>query len=541
MKIFFIKQIQSNKNCAILEKKLIRQEKMMITGTLKNKINAIWQAFYNENMANTLEIVNQLTTLMFVKMLDDKQNTVEAQGAMIGIQPRDEDLVFKSGNYKNDDLGIDVPYSKLRWKNFKNLNANDLAKTLKDYVFPFIKDTNSSGGFAFSKFTKNLTYGFDDRERLLASVVDKLSDEEFDFNNTDLMGDVYEYMCGSGVSGQYRTPRHIIDMAVEMMKPKLGEKIIDPAMGTAGFLVESAKYIKEHQKAELLNIQNNINFTDRMFYGCDNDSNMARIGYMNLVLHGVKNPIITKDSLLEGENSLDYLGKFDLVLANPPFSGSLVESATDSKLLTITKTKKTELLFVALMDKLLKVGGRCMTIVPDGVLYGSDTAHKALRMELINNQKLIGVVSMPNGIFSAPTKKGSASKGAGVKTSFIIFEKTNNGGTDGVWFYNMTNDGFTLDVKREPIEGTNIPDVIERFNNLEGEKTRTRKDVSFIVPVEEIRKNNYDLTINKYKEIEKETIEHRNEQEIINELAESHSRAEELMNSLLELISEKGE
>jgi len=311
-------------------------------------------------------------------------------------------------------------------------------------------------------------------------------------------------------------------------------------MGTAGFLVESAKYIKEHQKAELLNVQKNIQFTDRMFYGCDNDSNMARIGYMNLVLHGVKNPIITKDSLLEGENSMDYLGKFDLVLANPPFSGSLVESATDSKLLTITKTKKTELLFVALMIKLLKVGGRCMTIVPDGVLYGSDTAHKSLRMELIDKQKLIGVVSMPNGIFSAPTKKGSSSKGAGVKTSFIIFEKTDNGGTDKVWFYNMTNDGYSLDVKREPVKGSNIPDVITRFKNLEAENDRTRKDSSFMVSAEEIRNNNYDLTLNKYKEVEKVTKEFRNEQEIIEDLKLSYENSKLLMEELFAMLEEEG-
>ncbi len=509
----------------------------MITGSLKNKVNAIWQSFYNENMANTLEIVNQLTTLMFVKMLDDKQNTVEAQGEMIGVQPRDEDLVFKSGNYVNTELGIDVPYSQLRWKNFKNLNANDLAKTLKNYVYPFIKDTNSSGGFAFSKFTKNLTYGFDDRERLLASVVDKLSDEEFDFNNTDLMGDVYEYMCGSGVSGQFRTPRHIIDMAVEMMKPKLGEKIIDPAMGTAGFLVESAKYIKEHQKAELLNVQKNIQFTDRMFYGCDNDSNMARIGYMNLVLHGVKNPIITKDSLLEGENSMDYLGKFDLVLANPPFSGSLVESATDGKLLSITKTKRTELLFVALMSRLLKVGGRCMTIVPDGVCGNGDSssndgnAYISLRQELVEKQKLIAVISMPQGIFSAPTKKGSSSKGAGVKTSFLIFEKTDNGGTQKVWFYNMTNDGFTLDAKRSPIPGSDIPEIIERYKNLDKEETRTRQDKSFFVDVEEIRSNNYNLTFTKYKKVEKVKKTYRESSEIYKEI-------DEISNSIMKDIND---
>ena len=516
----------------------------MITGTLKNKIDAIWQDFYNENMAQVSDIVNQLTTLMFIKMLDDKQNAIEAQASIIGIKPDEQDLVFKSGNYKNYEvingektLKFEIPYEELRWKNFKNLNSMDLARRIKNYVVPFIKDPDNEAVGKFGLYAKKYSFGFDDKERLLTSVVDKLSDPELNFNNTDLMGDVYEYMCGSGISGQFRTPRHIIDMAVEMMKPKLGEKIIDPAMGTAGFLIEAAKYIKNHQKAELLNVQNAKVFSDSMFYGCDNDPNMARIGYMNCVLHGIKDPDITMDSLLESENASRYINKFDLVLANPPFSGSLVESATNGKILSITKTKKTELLFVALMDMLLKPGGRCMTIVPDGVLFGSDSAHKQLRVELIDKQRLIAVVSMPNGIFSASTKKGSTSKGAGVKTSFLVFEKTNKGGTDNVWFYNMTNDGFTLDVKRSPISGSDIPDIVERFNNLSGESSRTRKDKSFIVSAQEIRKNDYDLTFNKYREVVRKDISYRSSKEIFNELKIANNELTESICSLEELIS----
>ena len=517
----------------------------MITGSLKNKVNAIWQDFYNENMAQTSDIVNQLTTLMFIKMLDDKQNAIEAQAAIIGIAPKQEDLIFKNGNYNNYEmingervLKFEIPYEKLRWKNFKNLNSFDLARRLRDYVYPFIKDVDNASIGDFPRFAKKLTFGFDDKERLLTSVVDKLSDPELDFNNTDLMGDVYEYMCGSGVSGQFRTPRHIIDMAVEMMKPKLGEKIIDPAMGTAGFLIEAAKYIKEHQKAQLMNVRNSIIFSEEMFVGCDNDSNMARIGYMNSVLHGIKKPTITTDSLLETDNAKSILGTFDLVLANPPFSGSIVESAIDSKILTITKTGKTELLFVALMIMLLKPGGRCMTIVPDGVLFGSSNAHKKLRAELIDNQKLIGVISMPQGIFSAPAKKGSASKGAGVKTSFIIFEKTNCGGTDNVWFYDMENDGFSLDAKRNPIEGSDIPDIVNRFNNMSSEFNRDRKEKSFFVSVDEIKSNGYDLSINKYKVFEKEVKNHRPSIEIINDIKRNHA---DINNSLDELIRMLGD
>jgi len=520
----------------------------MITGTLKNKINAIWQDFYNENMAQTSDIVNQLTTLMFIKMLDDKQNAIEAQASIIGIKPKQEDLTFKDGEYKNYEvkdgekvLRFSIPYADLRWKNFKNLNSADLAKRLKDYVYPFIKDKDNSSIGRFPFFATKLSFGFDYKERLLTSVVDKLSDPELDFTNTDLMGDVYEYMCGTGISGQYRTPRHIIDMAVEMMKPKIGEKVIDPAMGTAGFIIESAKYIKEHQKAEMMNVEKQKLFNNSMFYGCDNDDNMARIGYMNCLLHGIKDPTIGIDSLLENDNAENYLSKFDLVLANPPFSGSLVESAINGKVLGITKTKKTELLFVALMSMLLKVGGRCMTIVPDGVLFGSDTAHKNLRIHLIDKQHLIGVVSMPNGIFSAPSKKGSASKGAGVKTSFLIFEKTNNGGTDKVWFYDMKNDGFSLDAKRQPIEGSDIPDIISRFNNISMEESRKRTDQSFCVSVDEIRANGYDLTINKYKEVERPPVNYRSSKEILADIKKQRKETETILTEIESFLAQEVE
>lgn len=524
----------------------------MITGTLKSKIDAIWQDFYNENMAQVSDIVNQLTTLMFIKMLDDRQNAIEADAALIGVEPRQDDLTFKNGNYKNYEiingekrLKFEIPYEKLRWKNFKNLSPMELARIIKEYVIPFIKDPDNKSVGKFGQYAKKYSFGFDDKERLLTSVVDKLSDPELDFNNTDLMGDVYEYMCGSGISGQYRTPRHIIDMAVEMMQPKLGEKIIDPAMGTAGFIIESAKYIKEHQSAELMNVQKKKEFTDSMFYGCDNDTNMARIGYMNAVLHGIKNPMFSTDSLLENENAKDYIGKFDLVLANPPFSGSIVETAINGKILSLTKTGKTELLFVALMDMLLKPGGRCMTIVPDGVLTnGTSNKQKAyisLRSELVDKQRLIGVVSMPQGIFSAPSKKGSASKGAGVKTSFLIFEKTNKGGTDYVWFYNMENDGFSLDVKRTPVEGSNIPDIIERFKNLDKEFDRKRTEQSFMVPVKEIRDNDYDLSFNKYKEIVREKVEYRPTCDIFADLKKNYDETQVLMKQLEEMLKDDGE
>lgn len=511
----------------------------MITGSLKTKIDGIWQDFYNENVAQTSEIVNQLTTLMFIKMLDDKQNAIEAQAIVLGIEPQDSQLTFKKGNYKyieksngKENIIFEIPYEELRWKNFKNLNSDDLANRIKNYVVPFIKDPNNKAVGRFSEYAKKYTYGFDDKERLLMTVVDKLSDDELDFTNTDLMGDVYEYMCGSGVSGQFRTPRHIIDMAVDMMKPRLGEKIIDPAMGTAGFIVESAKYIQTHQKDEMMNVDNKNMFNNSMFYGCDNDTNMARIGYMNCILHNIKNPDITVDSLLEHENAKDYLESFDLVLQNPPFSGSLVESAINGKLLSITKTKKTELLFVSLMISLMKVGGRGMSIVPDGVLFGGTNAFLSLRKELIDNQKLIGIISMPGGLFKSSTKKGSASKGADVKTSFIIFQKTNNGGTDNVWFYDMQNDGFTLDSKRSPIDGSDIPDIINRFNNLDKEVGRSREEQSFLVPVEEIREKKYELTINKYKAYKRPKVSYRKTEDILSDIEKTLESSQSFMDEI---------
>ena len=364
-----------------------------------------------------------------------------------------------------------------------------MANRIKNYVFPFIKSLGKEESddesdiqelTVFSRFAQNISYGFDEKERLLTTVVDKLSDPEIDFSNLDIMGDFYEYLLDGKMTGQFRTPRHIIELANELIKPKLGEKIIDPACGSSGFPIGAALYIKKHQERELVNVSNKRLFSNDTFWGVDNDKMMARISVMNLLLHGIKKPHISTDSLLESENAKDFVGKFDVVEANPPFAGSLVESATNGSLLTIANTKKTELLFVALFTKLLKVGGRCISIVPDGVLFGSSKAHVGLRTELIDKQKLIAVISMPSGIFQPYS---------GVKTSYIIFQKTNRGGTDRVWFYDMTADGYSLDAKRTPINENDIPDIISRFNNLSAEESRKRTEKSFFVAVNEIKEN----------------------------------------------------
>ena len=512
---------------------------------VKGKIDPIWQCFYNENMAQTSDIVNQLTTLMFIKMLDDNQGLKESNALKIGDELDEEDKIFKSGTYKNYEmingekvLKWEIPYEELRWRNFKNLNATDLSVRIRDYVLPFIKDPNNKAIGQFRMYAKRYTYGFEGKERLLQQVVDKLSDPFFDFTKSDIMGDTYEYMCGSGISGQYRTPRHIINMAVNIMKPKLGEKIIDPAMGTAGFLISAASYITENQKNDLKSKESKQFFNNNTFYGCDTDTNMSRIGYMNLVLHNVLNPTITMDSLIEAENAKDYIGTFDLVLQNPPFAGSLDKEGVNSKILTVTDTKKTELLFVTLMIELLKVGGRGMSIVPEGVLFGSSKAHINLRKELVDHQKLIGVISMPSGIFKAPTAKGSSSKGADVKTAFLIFQKTDCGGTDNVWFYNMENDGYTLDVKRTEIDGSDIPDIEYRFEHLEDEFKRSRIDKSFMVPVGEIIENNYDLSINKYRKVEREVVQYRSTSEILKDITDLNDKEEKVFSELTKMIGD---
>ena len=313
------------------------------------------------------------------------------------------------------------------------------------------------------------------------------------------MGDVYEYVLGkmaaSGNNGQFRTPRHIIQMMVNLMQPTLKDTICDPAMGSAGFIVESAKYIQQHYKSELLKKENAEHYKSGMLHGFDTDATMLRIGAMNLMLHGVDNPDIAYRDSLSTDNTDE--NRYSLCLANPPFTGSLDNEAVSKSLLAITKTKKTELLFLALFVRMLQTGGRCASIVPDGVLFGNSTGHKSIRKELIDNHRLEAVISMPSGVFKPY---------AGVSTAILIFTKTNAGGTDKVWFYDMKADGLSLDDKRNPIAENDIPDVIARFHNLDGEAERTRKEQSFLVPVEEIRDKGYDLSMNKYKEVEREVV-----------------------------------
>ena len=468
----------------------------MITGEIKNRIDTIWDAFWAGGITNSITVLEQMTYLFFMKMLDDAQRTKEANANVMGTQLKNP--TFKEGNWHNPETDKDVPYNNLRWGFFKNMEAEQMYHTISKDAFIFIKNLNGGRESAYSRFMANATFLIQS-PRTLVKIVEGI--DHLDMNNRDTMGDVYEYVLGkmaaSGSNGQFRTPRHIIRMMVELMQPSLKDTICDPAMGSAGFIVESAKYVQSHYRTELLKKENAEHYKNNMLHGFDTDATMLRIGAMNLMLHGVDNPDIQYQDSLSTDNTAT--ARYTLCLANPPFTGSLDNEAVSKNLLAITKTKKTELLFLALFVRMLQIGGRCASIVPDGVLFGNSSGHKSIRKELIDKQRLQAVISMPSGVFKPY---------AGVSTAILIFTKTNAGGTDKVWFYDMKADGFSLDDKRTPITDNDIPDVVARFQSLEAEESRTRKEQSFIVPVDEIRANDYDLSINKYKEVEKVKVEY---------------------------------
>lgn len=466
----------------------------MITGEIKNKIDKIWDTFWTGGITNPITIVEQMTYLFFMKLLDDAQRKKESVASLMGVEVKDP--VFKKGDWHNPETGADVPYDTLRWHVFKDYDPLTMFNTVRNSVFPFIKNMNEGKQSAYSRFMGNAIFMIP-TEKILTKIVETIDD--LDMNNRDAMGDVYEYVLGkmaaSGNNGQFRTPRHIIRMMVELMRPTLKDVICDPAMGSAGFIVESAKYINEHYQADLLQRKNQEHYKHDMFHGFDTDQTMLRIGAMNMMLHGVDNPDISYQDSLSTDNA--DTDRYTLCLANPPFAGTLDKDSISKSLLAIASTTKTELLFVSLFLRMLQLGGRCASIVPDGVLFGNSKAHKTLRKELVDNQQLQAVISMPSGVFQPYS---------GVSTAILIFTKTNAGGTDKVWFYDMKADGYSLDQKRNEVTENDIPDVIARFHNLEAEACRTRKEQSFLVSVDEIREKDYDLSINKYKEVEREIV-----------------------------------
>ncbi len=497
----------------------------MITGEMKNKVDSIWDTIWTGGITSPITVLEQITYLMFMKLLDDNQLKAEANANVLGVPLKNK--VFQDGICViSDNPRVETEYRNLRWNVFHNFEPGEMLTNIQIYVFPFIKTIGEGKDTAFSRYMKDTVFLIP-TAKVLAKVVDGI--DAMDMNNKDIMGDVYEYLLGkiaaAGENGQFRTPRHIINMIVELMEPKLADRILDPAMGSAGFLLSSASYISEHQKKELMKNDNLKYYKSGMLSGFDTDQSMLRIGAMNLMLHGVEDPNVKYQDSLSGDNT--EREAYTLIMANPPFAGSVFQEEINKDLLALCKTRKTELLFVALFTKMLKVGGRCASIVPDGVLFGSSSAHKALRKELVDNQQLRAVISMPSGVFKPY---------AGVSTAVLIFTKTNSGGTEDVWFYDMKADGLSLDDKRSAIDENDIPDIVARFHALDKEKDRERTEQSFLVPADEIRKNGYDLSINKYKKTEYVAVEYPPTEEIIKEIDRLNTEVEKETEELKKIL-----
>ena len=476
----------------------------MITGELKSKIDNIWNTMWSGGVSNPLSVIEQLTYLLFIKRLDELHTLRERKAARTDMPI--EDPVFAAEQ------------DHLRWSRFKETAPEKMFETVRDSVFPFIKSigdnsqTDGAGGSTYTHHMKDALFMMP-TARVLANVVDQL--DGIDMADSDTKGDLYEYMLGkiatAGQNGQFRTPRHIIKLMVDMTAPTPKDAICDPACGTAGFLIAASEHLVErHSDTIYKDTATRRRFNDHTFHGYDFDHTMLRIGSMNMLLHGVENPDIRyKDSLAEADD--DDAEKYSLILANPPFAGSLDNESTAKDLQQIVKTKKTELLFLALFLRLLQAGGRAAVIVPDGVLFGSSKAHKSLRQILVEDQKLDAIISMPSGVFKPY---------AGVSTAILLFTKTNSGGTDNVWFYDMQADGFSLDDKRTPqADKSDLVDILARWQKRDAEVDRVRTDRSFLVPKSEIADNDYDLSINRYKEVEYEAVEYDPPKVILERLA----------------------
>ena len=482
----------------------------MITGELKNKIDRLWETFWTGGITNPLDVVEQMTYLMFIHDLDATDNQRAKESAMLGLPHKS---IFA------DEVRVGertIPGNQLKWSVFHDLPAGQMYSTLQEWVFPFIKDLHADKDSAYAKYMGDAIFKIPTPLMLdkIVTAMDEIYVQAEQLHDADVRGDIYEYLLSkiatAGVNGQFRTPRHIIRMMVDMMAPRADDVICDPACGTGGFLVAAGEYLKENRKEEIFfDRQKKDHYMNHMFHGYDMDRTMLRIGAMNMMTHGIDNPYIEyRDSLSDQNTDRE---KYSLILANPPFKGSLDADIVSADLLKVCKTKKTELLFLALFLRMLKVGGRCAVIVPDGVLFGSSKAHKDIRKEIVEGNRLEAVISMPSGVFKPY---------AGVSTAVLVFTKTGHGGTDDVWFYDMKADGFSLDDKRTEVKENDIPDIVSRFHNREGEKERERTEQSFLVPREEIAQNGYDLSINKYKKVEYVPVEYPSTQEILADLNE---------------------
>lgn len=502
----------------------------VITGSLKNQVDRVWDTFWSGGISNPMDVIEQFTYLLFIRQLDERQNELD-QKKLLGVPVHDEEIIFTT---EQEDL---------RWKNLMQIgDPTELHETMATRVFPFLK-TMGTGTLAV--LFRNASFGISSPSTL-RKTMELIND--LDIKNRDITGDLYEYMLSklatSGTNGQFRTPQHIIDLLVELMAPKLGERIIDPACGTAGFLINASEWMKRTYREGLYSTNERERFYRDTFTGYDFDRSMVRIAAMNSYMHGFEKPNISyRDSL--GELPLEEQAVYDVILANPPFSGSLDAERVDPVIRKLANTKKTELLFLARFLTLLKIGGRAAVIVPEGVLFGSTKAHKVLRKELVENQKLDAVIKLPSGVFKPYS---------GVSTAVLCFTKTDSGGTDEVWFYDMLADGRSLDDKRTPLlpenllgptphelitaenqfedptpvqltdeqlAKNNLPDLLARFRNrTTTEPGRARTEQSFTVGIDDIRATGYELSMNRYKEIVFEDEDTRDPKDILNEITQ---------------------
>jgi type I restriction enzyme M protein len=459
----------------------------LITGELKGK-------FWSGGISNPLEVIEQITYLLFIRRLDDMDTLSEKKERRTG---------------KIEHLTFGPDEQDLRWSRFKNDEPAVMYKVIADKVFPFLRNLGSDGS-TYSEHMKDARFTIP-TPQLLSRVVDMLDD--IPMADRDTNGDLYEYLlskiASAGVNGQFRTPRHIIKMMVDMVAPQPTDELCDPACGTAGFLVAAAEYVREQHPSVVTDAGQRKHYHASMFHGYDFDATMLRIASMNMLMHGIESPDIRyRDSLSEGVS--EDAEKYTLILANPPFAGSLDYESTSKDLQRVVKTKKTELLFVALFLKLLKPGGRAAVVVPDGVLFGSSKAHKDVRQMLVEDQKLDGIVKLPSGVFKPY---------AGVSTAILLFTKTNSGGTDYVWFYDVQADGFSLDDKRNPVQADDLPDVLARWALRDStELARTRTEQSFCVPKADIVSQGYDLSLNRYNAMLSPEVAHRPPLDIITEI-----------------------
>jgi len=464
----------------------------MLHAELKSKIRRLWDKFWSGGISNPLQAIEQISYLIFMKKMEDKDNLEQQNATLKGIKHKS---IFEG-------------HEKCKWSEWSEYSSDKILAHIRDVVFPFMRNLGEEDSL-YSKYMKDASFSLPTAS-LLIEAVNIINDLHIKEQNQDTQGDIYEYLLSelttAGKNGQFRTPRHIIKLMVELAKPELGDRILDPACGTAGFLVNAYEYILNTNKkndVSTLTPQKKKILDEESLYGYDIDRTMVRIAVMNLMMHGITDPQIKGEDTLSKRYNEN--GTYDLILANPPFKGSINESEKSDEF-TIS-TSKTELLFLELMYNSLSVGGRCSVIVPDGVLFGNSNAHKSIRKLLLEKCRLDAIISMPSGIFKPY---------AGVSTAILFFTKGEP--TEKVWFYDMGADGYSLDDKRTPQPDKNdIPDILERFGNRLKENNEDRAKKNFFVPIEEIKSNDWDLSINKYRKEKHEEVIYRPSKEIIKE------------------------